>query len=278
MKIVNGILQGCTFIESPNVGGVITPKFITIHYTAGFTAASAISTLTNPASKVSAQFVVDRDGTITQLVSCERRAWHAGPSAFMGFKDMNTFSVGIELVNPGYFVPGPGDTVLDWNKKPVPASALEGYDLSLRQAHPRIGGGKLLWPAYTEAQLEATRRLVGAICEAYNIAGLNSHEEIDTRGWKTDPGPAFPIGEFKALCDRLEGRAAGGPSAPAVTLAKVNVDALNARSTPNGVIRTTLPRGTDLTILEDIGDWVKVLAKGVNGPVWVADKFIRYGA
>lgn len=47
MKITNGILLGVTYVESPNFGGEITPKFITHHYTAGFTAASAIATLTN---------------------------------------------------------------------------------------------------------------------------------------------------------------------------------------------------------------------------------------
>lgn len=278
MKIVNGILQGVPFIESPNQGGVITPKFITIHYTAGFTAASAISTLTNPASKTSAQFVVDRDGSITQLVSCERRAWHAGPSKFMGYKDMNTYSVGIELVNPGYFRPGPGGALLDWQKKPVPNGVAQGYTDFVKQSHARVGGGELWWPTYPAAQLEATKKLVETICAEYDILGLNSHEEIDTRGWKTDPGPAFPIGEFKAMCDRFEGRASGTPSASKVGVAYVNVDGLNARTAPNGTIRTVLPRNTELVVLEDTGDWIKVIAQGVAQPVWVADKFVRYGA
>lgn len=46
---------------------------------------------------VSAHFLVDRGGEITQFVPCARRAWHAGQSAFNGRPACNDFSVGIEL-------------------------------------------------------------------------------------------------------------------------------------------------------------------------------------
>lgn len=47
--------------------------------------------------EVSAHFVVRRDGELLQFVSCDRRAWHAGRSAFRGRENCNDFSVGIEL-------------------------------------------------------------------------------------------------------------------------------------------------------------------------------------
>jgi AmpD protein len=47
--------------------------------------------------RVSAHFLIDRRGGITQFVSCRRRAWHAGASRFEGRADCNDFSVGIEL-------------------------------------------------------------------------------------------------------------------------------------------------------------------------------------
>ncbi len=47
--------------------------------------------------RVSAHFVIGRDGRITQFVSCGRRAWHAGASSFQGRDRCNDYSIGIEL-------------------------------------------------------------------------------------------------------------------------------------------------------------------------------------
>jgi N-acetyl-anhydromuramoyl-L-alanine amidase len=49
------------------------------------------------ALRVSAHFVIGRDGALVQFVSCERRAWHAGVSSFEGRTRCNDFSIGIEL-------------------------------------------------------------------------------------------------------------------------------------------------------------------------------------
>nr|WP_298135799.1 1,6-anhydro-N-acetylmuramyl-L-alanine amidase AmpD [uncultured Pseudomonas sp.] len=47
--------------------------------------------------QVSAHFLIERDGLITQFVSCLQRAWHAGQSSFVGRENCNDFSLGIEL-------------------------------------------------------------------------------------------------------------------------------------------------------------------------------------
>ena len=47
--------------------------------------------------RVSAHFLIHRDGTIDQFVSCNERAWHAGRSDFFGRERCNDFSIGIEL-------------------------------------------------------------------------------------------------------------------------------------------------------------------------------------
>ncbi|MCS6944513.1 MAG: 1,6-anhydro-N-acetylmuramyl-L-alanine amidase AmpD [Sutterellaceae bacterium] len=47
--------------------------------------------------RVSAHFLIERDGAVTQFVSCDRRAWHAGVSTFEGRPACNDFSVGVEL-------------------------------------------------------------------------------------------------------------------------------------------------------------------------------------
>jgi len=47
--------------------------------------------------QVSAHFLIERDGLITQFVSCDDRAWHAGQSNFNGRDNCNDFAIGIEL-------------------------------------------------------------------------------------------------------------------------------------------------------------------------------------
>ena len=47
--------------------------------------------------RVSAHFLIERDGRITQFVDCHKRAWHAGVSRFDGREGCNDFSLGIEL-------------------------------------------------------------------------------------------------------------------------------------------------------------------------------------
>ncbi len=47
--------------------------------------------------RVSAHFLITRDGSLTQYVSCLERAWHAGASVWRGRRQCNDFSIGIEL-------------------------------------------------------------------------------------------------------------------------------------------------------------------------------------
>jgi len=75
---------------------------IVLHYTDMESAEAAIGRLSDPEAKVSAHYVVDEDGTIARLVPEQRRAWHAGVSAWAGRRGLNGCSIGIELVNPGH--------------------------------------------------------------------------------------------------------------------------------------------------------------------------------
>ena len=55
-----------------------------------------------PASDVSAHYFVWEDGRIVQLVAEDRRAWHAGVGVWKGERDLNSASIGVEIVNPGH--------------------------------------------------------------------------------------------------------------------------------------------------------------------------------
>ncbi len=73
-----------------------------LHYTGMVSGEGAVRWLCNPASQVSSHYVVHEDGRIVQLVDESRRAWHAGRGFWAGETDLNTRSVGIEIVNPGH--------------------------------------------------------------------------------------------------------------------------------------------------------------------------------
>jgi N-acetylmuramoyl-L-alanine amidase len=90
-------------MPSPNHNERALPvSMLVLHYTGMLDAASAIARLSDPAAEVSAHYVVDEDGRIVRLVPEERRAWHAGRSAWRGITDVNSASIGIEIVNPGH--------------------------------------------------------------------------------------------------------------------------------------------------------------------------------
>jgi len=77
------------------------PKWVILHYTAMNSAAEAIERLCDTVHQVSAHYVISESGTVTQLVSDDMRAWHAGQSFWQGCRDMNSASIGIELCNRG---------------------------------------------------------------------------------------------------------------------------------------------------------------------------------
>ena len=75
---------------------------LVMHYTGMRTAEEALARLCDPEAKVSAHYTIDRDGTVYAHVSEERRARHAGISYWAGVRDVNSRSIGIEIVNPGH--------------------------------------------------------------------------------------------------------------------------------------------------------------------------------
>ncbi|MDQ3078262.1 MAG: N-acetylmuramoyl-L-alanine amidase [Pseudomonadota bacterium] len=88
---------------SPNHDERALPvSMILLHYTGMPDAEGAIARLTSPDAGVSAHYVVREDGQVLQLVDEHRRAWHAGKSYWRGITDVNSASVGIEIVNPGH--------------------------------------------------------------------------------------------------------------------------------------------------------------------------------
>jgi len=96
---------------SPNFNDRLLPiGILVLHYTGMTSGAEAIDWLANPQSGVSAHYVVAEDGQVLQMVDESKRAWHAGRSWWRGVTDVNSASIGIEIVNPGHefgYVPFP---------------------------------------------------------------------------------------------------------------------------------------------------------------------------
>ena len=78
------------------------PNLVVIHHTSGSSMGQAQRTLSTPERKVSAHYLIGRDGAVVQLVDESARAWHAGQSWWGGVTDVNSLSIGIELDNNGF--------------------------------------------------------------------------------------------------------------------------------------------------------------------------------
>ena len=76
-------------------------KYIIIHYTGMKNQNLAIKRLQSKVAKVSAHFLISKRGTIYQMVKEECVAWHAGKSKWGKDINLNSKSIGIELVNNG---------------------------------------------------------------------------------------------------------------------------------------------------------------------------------
>ncbi len=132
---------------------------LVLHYTGMESAQAALSRLADPQAGVSAHYVVLETGVIVRMVDESRRAWHAGVSRWQGDDDLNSRSVGVEIVNGGHDFPAPD-------------------------------GGL---PAYPQAQVAAVISLSQAILARHAIPATRivGHSDIAPLR-KRDPGEHFP--------------------------------------------------------------------------------------
>jgi len=142
---------------SPNFGPRrerSSPDMIILHYTGMESGLAAEEWLCNPASEVSSHYLVHEDGRVVQMVREADRAWHAGRGSWHGAADINSRSVGIEIVNAG-------------------------VDAGL--------------PDFPDVQIEAVIRLCRDISMRHAILPdmVLAHSDV-APGRKIDPGPKFP--------------------------------------------------------------------------------------
>lgn len=136
-------------------------SMVVLHYTGMQTGAEALERMLDPAAEVSAHYMIEEDGTVFRLVDEDKRAWHAGRSFWRGITDVNSASIGIEIVNPGH----------EWGYRP-----------------------------FTDAQMDALVPLLAEIKVRHDIprANIVGHSEI-APSRKLDPGELFDWEALAAL-------------------------------------------------------------------------------
>ena len=133
-------------------------RFVVLHYTGMKSGEAARQRLCDADAKVSAHYLVWEDGRVETLVPEDRRAWHAGVGSWRGVTDLNSASIGVEIVNGG---------------------------------HDFAVGGVL--PPYPEAQIAAVVRLAADILARHRLppSAVIGHSDI-APARKQDPGEHFP--------------------------------------------------------------------------------------
>ncbi len=140
---------------SPNFNERLHPvDMLVLHYTGMKDGPSALARMRQPESQVSAHYMVEEDGRVVALVAEDKRAWQAGRSWWRGDEDLNSRSIGIEIVNGG-------------------------HDFGL--------------PPYPEGQIAAVIELCQGILARWPIpqARIVAHSDI-APDRKEDPGEHFP--------------------------------------------------------------------------------------
>jgi N-acetylmuramoyl-L-alanine amidase len=261
--------------KSPNAREIIDPDYLIIHYTAGDTASSAINwfmnTKDNP-QMIAAHIVLDRDGTITQLVPFNRRANHAGSSIWDGVEHFNYHSIGIEIVNPGYC------------EKLADGSFRRKVSNTQYQTYPKAKAADILetnhkhkfwasndnkhWFSFPAAQLQALYSLSRTLMAHYQLVTVLGHDDISPLR-KPDPGPCFPWKDFKT---NVLGRTDNVGE-----IFVVNTDNTNFRvgHTTNSPVIKKLSRGYNVGLIETFGAWNKVYLANDKKELLIGDRCIK---
>jgi N-acetylmuramoyl-L-alanine amidase len=253
--------DGVSFVETPNKGGELIPRYLVMHYTAGKNAASSINWLTNPESKASAHIILARDGTITQLAPFNVKTWHAGLSHWDGLSGLNGHSIGIEMDNAGP-LKQVGDTYQAW----FGTSYAENQVV---YAKHKLDDESRWWHTYTEVQIQKALDLAQLLVRQYGLKDVIGHEDI-APDRKRDPGPAFPLENVRAS---VLGREEEEPERYEVTASTLNI-----RSGPGvefPAVAEPLKKGTEVALLEKRDRWHKVeLVEDGDIEGWVHNQFL----
>lgn len=192
MRIVDHKLVDVDYHESPNTDRrVRSHDYLVMHYTGGGYL-DALNWMSASTSGVSAHILIGRDGQLVQLVPFDMRAWHAGDSEYGPRKWLNNYSIGIELEGDGNVLLRDGHWQSQWSSQTYePGEVIEARHQHWPDSQPAAG-----WLIYTPEQLAKAAEVGRCVVAEYDIGEVLGHDDISP-GRKVDPGPAFPMTQYR---------------------------------------------------------------------------------
>lgn len=191
----HGRLAGVAWKPARAVGAPLERvRAIVAHDTAGLCGnGSSVRWFQDPACTVSAHFVIDREGRVTQCVSLNNRAMHAGESVWTfqagdTVRYLNSCTIGIELENPGRLIRS-GDAchlIYPGNK------VVQSWPVAECMEMETLEHGRGWWLPYSEAQIASLILVATFLTEHFaDCNEIIGHWQISP-GRKVDPNPLFP--------------------------------------------------------------------------------------
>ena len=215
VSIADGLLMcdsKSVFIPGAKQGKPMEPRFIVMHYAGTIRMDQVVKFMTAKGGSSSTHFVIDRDGSIVQLVPTTRTDGRAERAEWRGTAPLSAHSITIELVNAGRLRRRPdGQFGGDSGKSALPENEVEA-----------VGAGDTVsyWHRYTAAQMQSAESLAKAIKKAHPIESIIGHCSYATPTF-ADPGPAFPL---RAFGEAILGVGHGVDDCPVNNLALNNLD------------------------------------------------------
>lgn len=179
-------------LDKTSSNEIIQPKYVILHHTVSRDLEKTVAFFKE--RDVSVHFVVGKDGKIVQMADCNRKCWHAGKSTWGKLSGLNSYSIGIEVVNMGP-LKKKGDKFFDY------------YGVEYKgPVHARKGLGYEYWEAITPEAERAVLDLCAYIHDTWNIPVENylGHYEI-APDRKNDPYGLFSSGampEFRKVLNK----------------------------------------------------------------------------
>ncbi len=272
MEVVNNRLKVGDkvkpFVQTGSYGGALKPDSIIIHYTAGPDAKGDGSQTVGflKGAKVSAHMVVGANGSVTQMVDFNRKAYHAGKSAYGNKVGYNSYAIGIEICNPGSLTKKGDGYVTWWNEKktkPIYVPADKIYEGKHRN-YPKTP--MMFWHKFTQEQIDTVFEICETLCKTFEIEEILGHEEI-APGRKSDPGPAFPLDKLRdTFIKKIEitcwaaSKYIKKDTSDSYGNGFIDAKTLNLRASDSTTADILLKghKGKRVNIIEEKGDWYQI--------------------
>lgn len=245
---------------------VIEPKYLVMHVTTGTQMKSTVNWFKSPTSGVSAHLLIGRDGRVIQFVPFDRMAYHCGYGYWEEEKGMNRYAIGIELDNAAKLSKLNGG----WHKR---GTRIDNVKEVRHWKSYRDWG----WEDFPKEQLEVAFEIAKQLVEEYNLKDIIGHDRVNLKS-RMDPGPCFPMGEWRK---KIFGR-----EEPSVKLMITTAETPIYENTNGSVPDIEHPKypgglanNSTVRILDNQGKWalikVKIGSRHKNTTGWVEAKYVN---